>query len=171
MAHDLGVRTASGPQCHRPWWGDPERVSVPRPPVSGGAPRLPAVSGPSGAALGLPAGAAGALLTWTLGGDPTIGLVLAAATAVWLAALTTPLGALVAAAQCWACFDGFVVHRLGTLEGGPVDIVAFGIVACAAVAAQAVRAMATRGRTSTRLRSYPHLRFPGPLSSAGTVAQ
>lgn len=98
-----------------------------------------------GAALGLPVGVAAALATWLLGGDHTVGLVLATAAAAWVASQTTVAAALVATLQCWACFDGFVLHRLGSLESGPADVAALALIAAAALATRT----ASRGRRAS----------------------
>lgn len=130
--------------------------------------RLP---GPVGAVLGLPAGVAAAVLTWLLGGSPTLGLVLTAAAAAWLGSRTTPLAALVAAALSWASYDGFVLHRFGVLEAGSPDLVALVIVAAAALGACTIGAVAARDRVPVPRGGYPALRMSGAAPSAGTVAE
>ncbi|OLT12496.1 hypothetical protein BJF78_24475 [Pseudonocardia sp. CNS-139] len=103
--------------------------------------RLP---GPLGGTLGLPAGAVAAMAAWASGGSPVAGAVLAAVAAAALAAVTTPVGALGAAALCWACADGFVVNRFGTLGGGARDLWLLAVVAAAAAAAWTAGALVRR---------------------------
>ncbi len=124
----------------------PQPVTVARPPVPAGV----------GGALGLPAGAAAALLADVVGTGPTGGLVLAAAVAAVLGAVTSPRGALVAAAQVWACWDGFVLHRLGTLQADGADLA--GIAAVAGVALVASVLVAVRARRAARPRRYAPVR-------------
>lgn len=61
---------------------------APRPTVVAWSPRL---TGPNGAALGLPAGVAVALVTWFLGGHAGVGLVLAALAVILGTALVAHL--------------------------------------------------------------------------------
>jgi K+-sensing histidine kinase KdpD len=121
-------------------------------------PVRPSLSGAVGGVLGLPAGAVAALTAWAFAGDHTTGLVFAALAAITLAALTTTIGAAVAACLCWACFDGFVLHRFGTLEASRNDLLALGVVLGAALAvrgvAAAVRYAGTSGRTTEAPRGY-----------------
>jgi K+-sensing histidine kinase KdpD len=113
------------------------------------------MSGAVGGVLGLPAGAVAAIAAWAFAGDPTTGLVFAAGAAVLLAAMTTTVGAVVTASLSWACYDGFVLHRFGTLEGGRGDLIALGIVLGAALAARAVTGVIRQVRTAESRRDYP----------------
>jgi K+-sensing histidine kinase KdpD len=110
--------------------------------------------GAVGGVLGLPAGAIAAIAAWAFAGDHTTGLVFAAGAAVILASMTTTVGAVVTASLCWACFDGFVLHRFGTLDGGRDDLVALGIVVAAALAARAIAAVVRHIRTPEGQRDY-----------------
>ena len=47
--------------------------------------------------------------------DPAVGLILLIATAGIVGTLTTPVGAVASAAQCWAFYTGFILNRLGVL--------------------------------------------------------
>ncbi|MDT7710568.1 MAG: hypothetical protein QOG20_6175 [Pseudonocardiales bacterium] len=96
------------------------------------------IPGPLGAVLGLPVGAATALGAWPFGGGPVVGLVLIIAAALWLGSATTAVGGVIAAVQMWGCYDGFVLHRLGTLHDGRADLLALGMAAGAALVAHAV---------------------------------
>lgn len=119
---------------------------APRPTDGTVVPARPLLPGAVGGVLGLPAGAVAAMAAWAFGGSPTTGLVLATAAAVTLGAIATTPGAVLAAALCWACYDGFVLHSLGTLEGGRADLVALAVVVGAAVAAQLVGALTRHAR-------------------------
>jgi hypothetical protein len=112
------------------------------------------MSGAVGGVLGLPAGAVAAIAAWAFAGDHTIGLAFAAAVAVILAAMTTTVGAVVTASLSWACYDGFVLHRFGTLDSGRVDLSALGIVVGTALAARAVAAVVRHVRTAEGRRDY-----------------
>jgi hypothetical protein len=70
-----------------------------------------------GSALGLGAGTVTTLAAAGLGAHaaPAFGLALLTAAAVATAATTTLPGALGAAVQCWALWDGFLVNDLGQL--------------------------------------------------------
>jgi K+-sensing histidine kinase KdpD len=127
-------------------------VHAPRPAAGDATPARPVLSGAVGGVLGLPAGAGAAIAAWAFGGDPTIGIVLAAGAAIALATLTTTVGAVIAGALCWACYDGFVLHRFGTLDGGRADLVALGVVVVAAVAARVVAAAVRHARTTAAVR-------------------
>ena len=113
------------------------------------------MSGPVGGVLGLPAGAVAAIAAWAFAGDHTTGLVFAAAAAVILAAMTTTVGAVVTASLSWACYDGFVLHRFGTLDIGHGDLIALGIVVGAALAARAGAAIGRHARTAESRHDYP----------------
>ncbi|MCH6170496.1 hypothetical protein [Pseudonocardia alaniniphila] len=128
---------------------------APRPTTGDTAPAQPLMSGPVGGVLGLPAGAVAAIAAWAFAGDHTMGLVFAAAAAVTLAAMTTTVGAVVTASLSWACYDGFVLHRFGTLEGGRGDLIALGIVVGAALTARAAAAVVQHIRTTESRRDYP----------------
>ena len=84
---------------------------------SGQGRSAPPVPGGVGSALGLLAGTAAALLGAALDArdHPALGLALLGGTAVTIAGLTSAAGALAAAAQCWALWDGFLVNRFGEL--------------------------------------------------------
>lgn len=99
-----------------------------------------------GAALGLPAGAVAALVTCGLGGALGLGVALAAVVAAAISAVTTGPGALLGAAQCWACIDGFVVNRFGVLRADRTDLIALAVVLTAAVAAVLLAAIWRRMR-------------------------
>jgi hypothetical protein len=146
-------------------------VLAPRPSTGAGAPDAPGpiVPGGVGAVLGLPAGAVAALVAWAFGGAPVAGVVLAAAAAATLAAVTTPLGALGAAALCWACADGFVLHRFGTLGDGRADLLALAAVAAAAAVAYLVGATVRHVRAARLARGYAARDIPVPLPRVGTV--
>ena len=77
-------------------------------------PRLPAGLG---FALGFAASVVATILAWLLGAarDPAVGLILLIATAGIVGTLTTPVGAVASAAQCWAFYTGFILNRLGVL--------------------------------------------------------
>ena len=139
------------------------------------ATRLRPLPGPAGAALGLPAGAVASLVTWTFGGDPTTGLVLATLAAVAIGASTSWTGTVVAALQCWACLDGFVLHRFGSLHAGAADLLALGVVAGVALAAHLVTALLIavlrRRRTSVVLPGYAVALVVGARSRAAGVAE
>ncbi|WP_433558555.1 hypothetical protein ACQPWY_08575 [Pseudonocardia xinjiangensis] len=111
---------------------------APRPTHGTAVPTPPVLPGAVGGVLGLPAGAVAVMVTWVYGGSPTTGLVLATAAAVTLGAMATTPGAIVAAVLSWACYDGFVVHSLGTIEAGRADLVALAVVVVAALAAHLV---------------------------------
>jgi hypothetical protein len=128
-------------------------VLAPRPAAGDATPARPVLSGAVGGVLGLPAGAVAAFAAWAFDGNPTTGIVLAAVGAMALAALTTTTGAVVAGALSWACYDGFVLHRFGTLEGGRADVVALGVVVVAAVAARLVGAVVRHAGRARRPRA------------------
>lgn len=90
-------------------------------------------------------GVAVAVVTSALGGDPGIGLALAVVTSVLIGARTTVPGAVVTAALCWACFDGFAVNRLAVLGASRGELTALGGLAAAALVTSAVRAVIARG--------------------------
>jgi hypothetical protein len=99
-----------------------------------------------GAALGLPAGAVTALVTCGLGGALGLGIALAAVVAAAISMVTTGPGALLGAAQCWACIDGFVVNRFGELRADRTDLVALAVVVTAAVTTTLLAAIWRRMR-------------------------
>ena len=99
------------------------------------------------------------MVAWVFGGSPTTGLVLATAAAVTLGAMATAPGAVVAAVLSWACYDGFVLHSLGTLEDGHADLVALAVVVLGALAAQLVGTVA---RHRDHRESHPEA-LPGAL--------
>ena len=142
---------------------------APRPPAPRRDPAPPAVPGAVGAVLGLPLGAVAALGAWVFGGGAATGLTLALAAAVWLGTATSVLGGVVAAAQTWACYDGFVLHRFGTLQGGRADLVALGVIAAAALVTGGVIRAVRHTRTSVALRGYPAVRFPDAVRATSQV--
>ena len=85
--------------------------------LSGGTAGHAPVSGGIGRALGLVGGTAATVLAAGLGarGHPALGLAPLIVVVLAVAAVTTAGGALGAAAQCWALWDGFLVNRLGEL--------------------------------------------------------
>ena len=96
---------------------------VPRPsasPLGHGLPthwQLPHLPASLGLALGFVAGAVAAIVASMIGAghDPTLGLLLLTAAAAMVGALTTPIGALASALQCWAFYTGFLLNRQGVL--------------------------------------------------------
>jgi len=112
------------------------------------------------------------LLAGLFAGAVLIGtLVLVAPASALPAGLHTALGptvtvaaqaTAVAAGACWACFDGFVAHRFGTLHANPADLIALAVVAGAALGACAVRTVIARG--------CPGFRMPRTLPGTGRVA-
>lgn len=146
---------------------------APRPSTGAGAPDAPGpvVPGAVGAVLGLPVGAGAALVTWALGGAPIAGIVLAAVAAATLAAVTTPIGAIGAAALCWACVDGFVLNRFGTLGDSRADLLALGIIAASAVAAYTAGALLRHLRAERFTRDYAAHDVPVPLPHARSAAR
>ncbi|GEL16702.1 hypothetical protein PA7_05390 [Pseudonocardia asaccharolytica DSM 44247 = NBRC 16224] len=101
-------------------------------------------------ALGLPAGTVATFAAAGLGAHdaPLFGLAVLTATAVALATLTSAPGAIGAAIQFWALWDGFLVNKFGELTFTHADwpgLVA--LPACAALAslvAAKLRAAASR---------------------------
>jgi hypothetical protein len=83
-------------------------------PTPGQLPRLPTGLG---LALGFLAGAVTAIVASMIGAghDPAVGLLLLTAAAALVGALTTPIGALASALQCWAFYTGFLLNRQGVL--------------------------------------------------------
>ena len=77
-------------------------------------PRLPASFG---VALGFVAGVVTTIVAWMIGAghDPAMGLLLLIAAAAMVGILTTPIGALASALQCWAFYTGFLLNRQGVL--------------------------------------------------------
>ncbi|NMH98857.1 hypothetical protein [Pseudonocardia acidicola] len=142
------------PHGRRP--GDPGRRPWYQPAV---------ISGPAGGALGLPVGVVAAVVASTLGDTRVTGLVFAAAAAAGVALLTTAPGALAAAAQCWAVYDGFEVNRFGQLGGTRPELVVLGAVCLVALIARFAVALRTAQRPSRRRRSYP---APGGPPGPGT---
>lgn len=107
------------------------------------------VPGSLGIALGLPAGV---LVAATSGGSAVVGVVVATVVAAGLGLLTEPLPAGVVGLQVWACWDGFVQHRLGVLSAEPADRAALAVVVGAALVAAGAAAL--RRRSETRRRRY-----------------
>jgi hypothetical protein len=138
----VGPAQAAGAEAHG------GEVPAPRP--TSAAHGRPAIPGPVGATLGLPAGAVATIVAWAFGGAPGTGIVLAAVAAAALAAATSAPGALGAAAQCWACADGFVLNRFGTLGDGHADLVALVAVLTAATAAHVLAVLVRRVRVLIR---------------------
>lgn len=93
----------------------------------------PPLACPLGAVAGLVAGVVVAAATWLLaGGSPAVAAALTLVAVMAVGALTSPLGAVVAAACCWGVVDGFVLNSFGELGAGPDDL---GLLAVAAAAA------------------------------------
>ncbi|MBC8090594.1 MAG: hypothetical protein H7Y15_01325, partial [Pseudonocardia sp.] len=78
------------------------------------------------------------------------GLLVVTAVACAVGSRLPPLAALASGAMCWACFDGFVVHRLGELGADPIDLTTLAVVASAAL----VTGVIVR-------RGYPGVPMPG----------
>lgn len=92
-----------------------------------------------GSVIGFGAGIVTTLVASALGAReaPGFGLALLAASVVAVAATTTLVGALAAAAQCWAFWDGFLLNNLGRLtadRGGWQGLALLLLCAVAAVA-------------------------------------
>jgi hypothetical protein len=123
---------------------------VPQVPLPAGRSPIP-IPGPLGCTIGFGAGLLITVAAAALGArdGPGLGVVLLAAAAV--AAITTLPGAVAAAAQCWALWDGFLVNGLGCLSAdrggwqGLVLLVAAAAVAC--LAAATIRNLAARRPT------------------------
>jgi hypothetical protein len=83
-------------------------------PLPGPLPQLPASLG---LALGFVAGVVTTIVAAMIGAghDPAVGLLLLTAAAAMVGTLTTPLGALASAWQCWAFYTGFLLNRQGVL--------------------------------------------------------
>jgi hypothetical protein len=85
-------------------------------------PRLP---GMTGSALGFGTAIAATVLDKVLdaafgvGSRPLLGLALLAAVALGVGSVTTVVGALACAAQCWGMYSGFVLHGFGELRLDP----------------------------------------------------
>jgi hypothetical protein len=83
------------------------------------------------------------------------GLVLGALAAGAIGALSTTVGAVAAAAVCWAAYDGFALNRLGELHAAAADLHAAGYVVGAALVcrapAAALRAVRACARAGTGL--------------------
>ena len=95
---------------------------VPRPspsPLGHGLPspwQLPNLPTSLGLALGFVAGVITTIAAWMIGAghDPAVGLLLLTAAAA-VGSLTTSIGALASALQCWAFYTGFLLNRQGIL--------------------------------------------------------
>jgi hypothetical protein len=114
---------------------------------------LPCLPAGVGFALGFAASVITTMLARLLGAasDPNVGLVLLAVTAATVGALTTPIAALGSAAQCWACYTGFLLNRLGVLTFDHRSLPA----ACALLASgviPSVLASAARGQARSEHR-------------------
>lgn len=107
----------------RPTCRSPITMLVPRPsvsPLGHGLPSpwpLPHLPASLGFALGFVAGAVTTIVAAMVGAshDPAVGLLLLTAAAAMVGALTTPIGALASALQCWAFYIGFLLNRQGVL--------------------------------------------------------
>jgi hypothetical protein len=75
------------------------------------------------------------ILAWLLGAgrEPAMGFVLLAVTAGTVGALTTPIGALSSATQCWAFYTGFILNRFGVLTFDHRSLVTLAVMALAGV--------------------------------------
>ncbi|WP_156994043.1 hypothetical protein [Pseudonocardia acaciae] len=140
-------------------------------------PRLP---GTAGSALGFGAAVAATLVAWPLGelfgaaSRPVLGLVLLAVVAVGVGSVTTLAGAVACAAQCWALYSGFVLHRFGELWLDPPSRFALALLvtsgagaslaglACGAVLARhRIRAVASAARAEVTQARRPVLSTGG----------
>jgi len=96
---------------------------VPRPstsPLGHGLPtgwQPPHLPASLGLALGFFAGVVTTIVAWMIGAghDPAMGLLLLTTAAAMVGILTTPIGALASALQCWAFYTGFLLNRQGVL--------------------------------------------------------
>ncbi len=136
-------------------------------PGSHGHPQLPSgagrssipVAGALGSTIGFGAGVLITIVAALLGArdGSAIGLVLLVASAV--AAITTLAGALLAAAQCWAFWDGFLVNDLGRLttdRGGWQGLVLLLLVAAVVqLSSVGIRRLATGRLTRSDSRRLP----------------
>ena len=79
--------------------------------------QLPHLPASLGLALGFLAGAVTTILASMIGAghDPAMGLLLLTGAAAMVGTLTTPIGALASALQCWAFYTGFLLNRQGLL--------------------------------------------------------
>jgi hypothetical protein len=97
----------------------------------------PRIAGPLGSAAGFAAGIVATIVAALAGaaGRPGIGLATMALAVAAVSAVTTVVGALATAAQCWLLYGGFIVGRSGSLvlNDSSIEIAGlFGIVALAA---------------------------------------
>ena len=123
---------------------------VPRPsanPLGHGLPtpwQLPHLPTSLGLALGFVAGAVTAIVASVIGAghDPAMGLLLLTATAAMVGALTTPIGALASALQCWAFYTGFLLNRQGVLTFDQSSRTALAIIVFAGVVSSLLLAAA-----------------------------
>ena len=96
---------------------------VPRPsisPLGHGLPTTwqpPCLPASLGVALGFLAGVVTTIVAAMIGAghDPAVSLLLLTTAAAMVATLTTPIGALASALQCWAFYTGFLLNRQGVL--------------------------------------------------------
>lgn len=112
-------------------------------PTPGQLPRLP----PSlGLALGFVAGAVTTIAAGMIGAghDHAVGLLLLTAAAAMVGTLTTPIGALASALQCWAFYTGFLLNRQGVLTFDHPSRTALAIIVFAGVAPSLLLATARR---------------------------
>lgn len=143
----VGGRDTAGVFLARPGSRGPQVPSVPSP---AGCSSIP-IPGPLGSTIGFGAGLLTTVAAALLGARdaPALGVMLLAAAAI--AAITTLAGAVAAAAQCWAFWDGFLVNgldRLNADRGGWQGLVLLvAAVAVVYLAAAAVRYLAARRPT------------------------
>ncbi|MET0136568.1 MAG: hypothetical protein ABW215_23515 [Kibdelosporangium sp.] len=112
----------------------------------------PRIAGLLGSAAGFAAGIFATIIAALAGagGRPEIGLAAMALAVAVVSAVTTIVGALATAAQCWLLYGGFIVGRSGhlVLNDSSVEVAAlFGLVALAATtlgSGRAIRAHTTR---------------------------
>lgn len=88
-----------------------------------------------GSAIGFAAAIVATLIAVGLGArqQPLLGLALVCGTTATVAAVTPLPGALGAAVQSWAVWDGFVVNQLGVLAATPTEIQGLLVLAVAAL--------------------------------------
>ncbi len=136
---------------------------VPRPGVSPsgqslpGRRHLPRLPASLGFALGFVAGVVVTILACLLGAgrEPAVGFVLLAATAAAVGALTTPIGALSSATQCWALYTGFVLNRFGVLTFDHRSLIALAVMALAGILGSEIVTMRRASRSAAFVTPAP----------------
>jgi hypothetical protein len=128
------------------------------------------LSGGTGSALGFGSAAlsallgalGGALFGWPARAPITLGLLLGSVLCV--SAVTTLTGAVSTAAQSWAVYSGFVLHRMGELRLEQQDRVVLGcLLAVALLAGGAARLLADLPGRHRRRVTWTPSRFPRPM--------